>query len=915
MFRNARFRFMGLIAGLLLAAAAYAQSLPQGVQLVTKVEGITEYSLPNGLHFLLFPDAAQPKVTVNITYLVGSRFEGYGETGMAHLLEHMNFIQTKARTDIKKEITDHGAQFNGTTDWDRTSYFETVNSTDENLKWALDLEADRMINTRIEKAFLDKEMTVVRNEFEMGENNPGGVLYERVLEGAYLWHAYGHPAIGNKSDIEKVPIENLAAFYKKYYQPDNALLLVAGKFDEAKALAWIVEDFAKIPRPERKLEATYTVEPTQDGERSVTLRRVGDTQYVMALYHTPAATHPDDAAVQVLAGVLGDTPSGRLYKALVDNKKAVEANMGSAEQHDPGYLLAMVQLQPTQSIEEARKILLDTVEGFVKEPPSQEEVDRVKTRLLKDIELNMANSQLVANMLTEYEASGDWRMMFLERDRIKQVTPEDVLRVATAYLKESNRTLGEFIPTKAPDRAEIPTTPELAATFKDFKGGEAMAPGEVFDPSNANIDSRVTRGKMANGLKVTLLPKKNRGGTVVASLVVRFGDEKTLFGKSAVAQVVVAALMRGTKNKSRQQIQDEMDKLKAQIGVSGGVNNVTVSIQTVEANLPGALKLAAEILREPSFPQAEVEQVRQQLIAGIEEGRSDPQALAMQGFDRRINSVYPRGDVRYVGTVDEDIEDLKKVTLDEAKKFYQQFYGASEGEFTVVGQFDKAGIQKLGEELFGNWKGAASYARILSPYRKIEAANLKIETPDKQNAMSVAGQMFKMSDEDPDYPAMIMANYILGGTLSARLATRIRHKEGLSYGVASWITVPSKDDGASFSAYAFSNPENAPKVEASFMDEVGLTIKGGFTPEELAAAKKAWAEERIVGRSQDGSLAGLLAARARWGRTMTQYDQDLENKVAALTLDQVSAALGKAISANRLIYVKAGDFKKAGVYR
>jgi zinc protease len=905
---------MGLIAGLLLAAAAFSQTLPPGVQMVTKVEGITEYSLPNGLHLLLFPDASQPKVTVNIIYLVGSRFEGYGETGMAHLLEHMNFIQTRTRDNIKKEITDHGAQFNGNTDYDRTSYFETVNSTDENLQWALELEADRMINTRIEKALLDKEMTVVRNEFEMGENDPGNILSERVMESAYIWHAYGHPVIGSKSDIEKVPIENLGAFYKKYYQPDNALLLVAGKFDQAKALAWIVEDFGKIPRPERKLEATYTVEPAQDGERSVTLRRVGDTQYVMALYHTPAATHPDNAAVQVLAGVLGDTPSGRLYKALVDNKKAVEANMGSAEYHDPGFIMATAQLQPTQSIDEARKILLDTVEGFVKEPPSKEEVDRVKTRLLKNIELAMANSQFMALMLTEYAAQGDWRMLFLERDRIKQVTPDDVLRVAKAYLKESNRTLGEFIPTKAPDRAEIPTAPEPAATFKDFKGGEVVAAGEVFDPSNANIDSRVTRGKMANGLKVTLLPKKNRGGTVVANLVVRFGDEKSLFGKQAVAQLVGAVLMRGTKNKSRQQIQDEMDKLKAQISVSGGVNNATLDIQTVEANLPGALRLAAEILREPSFPEAEFEQVRQQSIASIEEGRSEPQVLAVQGFERRINSIYPRGDVRYVGTVDEQIEDLKKVTLDEAKKFYQQFYGASEGEFTVVGQFDQAGIQKLGEELFGNWKSTAPYARILTPYRKIEPENVKIETPDKQNALSIAGQMFKMSDEDPDYPATIMANYILGGTFSARLVTRIRHKEGLSYGVASQINVPTKDDGATFFAYAISNPENAPKVEASFMDEVALTIKGGFTPEELAAAKKSWAEERLVGRSQDGSLTRLLASRARWGRTM-QFDQGLESKVAALTLDQVSAALGKAISATRLIYVKAGDFKKAGVYQ
>ena len=191
---------------------------------------------------------------------------------------------------------------------------------------------------------------------------------------------------------------------------------------------------------------------------------------------------------------------------------------------------------------------------------------------------------------------------------------------------------------------------------------------------------------------------------------------------------------------------------------------------------------------------------------------------------------------------------------------------------------------------------------------------MKIETPDKQNAMSVAGQMFKMSDEDPDYPAMIMANYILGGTFSARLVTRIRQKEGLSYGVQSEINVPTRDDGATFFAVAISNPENAPKVEASFMDEMGLTIKGGFTSEELAAAKKAWAEEEMVGRSQDGSLTRLLAARARWGRTM-QFDQGLESKVAALTLDQVSAALGKALGTETFIYVKAGDFKKAGVYR
>ena len=714
-------RTFTVFAAVVLSAAAFAQTLPQGVKKVTTVEGITEYSLPNGFRFLLFPDESKPKLTVNITYLVGSRFEGYGETGMAHLLEHLNFIQTKTRTDIKRELTDHAAEMNGSTSYDRTNYFETVNASDDNLRWALGLEADRMINTRIEKQLLDKEMTVVRNEFEMRENDPADVLSERVQETGYLWHAYGRPAIGSKADIENVPISKLAAFYQKYYQPDNALLIVAGKFDTNKALNWISELFGSIPRPQRKLEAPYTIEPTQDGERSVTLRRVGDSQIVMVMYHMPSGMHPDDAALQVLSGVLGDTPGGRLYKALVDNKKAVAAGMDTEDLHDAGFLTATVQLSPDQNIEEAKQILIKTVEDFAKEPPSKEEVERVKTRFQKYIELGFANSQQIALTLSEYAALGDWRMLFLDRDRVAKVTPEDVLRVAKAYLKSSNRTLGEFIPTKTPDRSEIPATPTDAETFKDFKGGAAVAEGEVFDPSPSNIESRLTRGKLSNGVKVVMLPKKNRGGTVTLNFTARFGDEKSLFGKGATAALTGASLMRGSKAYTRQQIQDESDKMKAQIHVGGGVNNATISIQTTEANLAAAFKLAAEVLREPAFPDAEFEQVKKQSVAGVEEGKSDPQSLAGTALSRTMNSMYKRGDVRYASTADEEIEDLNKVTLDDVRKFYQQFYGVSEGELTIVGQFDKDVMLKEAEQLLGDWKSPMKYARILSPYHKVDA--------------------------------------------------------------------------------------------------------------------------------------------------------------------------------------------------
>ncbi len=730
--------FTHLAATLVLASAAFSQTLPSGVQKVTAVEGITEYALPNGLHVLLFPDSSKPKVTVNMTYEVGSRHEGYGESGMAHLMEHILFLKTTTGKDIKKELTDHGADWNGSTWYDRTNYFETVTASDDNLRWAIGLEADRMVKMRVEKALLDSEMTVVRNEFENGENNPYRILRQRMLEAAYSFHSYGRDTIGSRSDIENVPIDRLAAFYRKYYQPDNAVLTIAGQFDPSKALALVASSFGAIKKPQRVLEKTYTVEPPQEGERLVTLRRIGDDQEVAAVYHTPAASHPDTDALQVLASILGNNPSGRLYHALVYDNKAVSVGMGAEQLHDPGYAFATVRLRQDQSLDQARDIMVKTIESVASEPPSKDELDRAKNRLLKDIELELTDAESIGLDLSEYIASGDWRLLFLSRDRIKAVTAEDVARVAKTYLKASNRTVGEFIPTKTPDRAEIPAGPDTVALLKDFKGTETLSEGEVFASTPANIESRVVRSRLPTGQRLALLPKKTRGGTVVARVRLDFGDEKSLFGKVAVAQLTGGMLMRGTKNKTRQQIQDEIDRLKANMNVGGGATASVTTIETKEPNLEGALRLAAEILREPSFPENEFEVLKRQSITQLEAQKSQPATLASQELSRRLRP-FPRGDVRYVSTLDEQIEDLQKVTLDQVKSFYAQFYGASDAKFVVIGQADTAQMQKLAADLFGAWKSPAPWTRVPNVFVKAEPGNQRIETPGKENANWLVG--------------------------------------------------------------------------------------------------------------------------------------------------------------------------------
>ena len=897
-----------LIAIASISAPAQNPALPKGVERVTSVEGITEYRLANGLRVLLFPDPSKQTMTVNMTYLVGSAVEDYGETGMAHLLEHLVFKGSPKHTNIPQELTSHGARPNGSTSYDRTNYFETFAATDENLNWALDLESDRMVNSFIAKKDLDSEMTVVRNEYEAGENSPFNVLLERLIATSYVWHNYGKATIGARSDIENVPIERLQAFYHRYYQPDDAVLTVAGKFDEAKTLALIDKYFSPIPRPTRTLQKIYTIEPTQDGERAVTLRRVGDTQLVQAIYHVPAASHADFAAVNILAQVLGDTPSGRLHKALVETKKASSTFGFNFELREPGIAVFGAEVRQGDSLEAARDILVQTIESLGATPPTKEEVERARGQLLKDFDLNMNKADLIGLIMSEYIASGDWRLFFLERDRTRKVTAEEVKQAAARYFKPANRTLGMFIPTPKPDRSEIPATPDVAAMLKDYKGEAAIAAGEAFDPSPTNIESRTKRAE-AGGVKIALLPKKTRGGTVVAQMLFRFGDEQSLMNRSTAAQLAGGMLMRGTTKHTRQQIQDELDRLKARAFVSGVPTQATLFIETTRANLPAVMRLMAEVLREPAFPEKEFDLLKQEHLAGIEQQKSEPTQIAFTAFNRQI-SPFPKGDPRYVSTPDEDIAELNAATLDSAKQFYHDFYGASNAQLTVVGDFDEQEITRLTTQLFSDWKSPRPFKRVPSVFRDIAPANQTFQAPDKANAFFVAGFLFDMRDDNADYAAITLGHYMLGGGfLSSRLAARIRQKEGLSYGVGSGVFVSAVDHYGRFMATAIYAPQNVDKLEAAFKEEIGRMLKDGFTAEEVEAAKSGYLQSRQVSRAQDNELLNRSNTYLFIGRTW-QWDADFEAKIRTLTPEQINAAMRKYVDPSKLVIYKAGDFAK-----
>ncbi|WP_354685397.1 pitrilysin family protein [Cupriavidus necator] len=892
--------------------ATSAPGAPQLAQQVASVEGITEYRLPNGFRILLAPDAAKATTTVNITYLVGSRHENYGETGMAHLLEHLLFKGTPSLPGkaIPTEFARRGMSINGTTAQDRTNYFGTFSANDENLDWALRMEADRMVNSVISRADLDSEMTVVRNEMEMGENSPGRMLMQQTMAAAYRWHNYGKAPIGARSDVEHVDIEKLRAFYRRYYQPDNAVLVVAGRFDPAATLARIERYFGPIPRPTRVLPPEHTVEPAQEGARELVVMRPGDTSLVAAQYHVSPGAHPDSTALALLTIILADTPGGRLYKALVERGQATSIGSALYAMKDPGALLFMVETSKEQPLAAARAGLITQVEGFAEAPVTENELERARVRMRNAYEHYMNDPGSLGIALSEAIAKGDWRLFFVARDRIETTTLADVQRVALNYFQASNRTLGVFLPAERPSRAQVPPAPDVAAMVGNYRGKPALAAVAAFDPSPANVEAHTTRQTLANGMKLALLPKPARGEVVHGVLVLRMGDVQSLQGQTTVGALTAAMLRRGAAGMSRQQISDRIESLRARVGIYGGSERVTVSFETRRAQLPELLTLLRDLLRAPTFPEAEFETLRKTSIAEIESTQRQPGVMASNALGRH-GDPYPPGDPRHARTFAENIADLQAATLAQVRDFYARFYGAGNAQLSLVGDFDAQAAAAQAAQLFGDWTAPQPYARIDRPFVPITPAEFMLTTPGKANAVYLAAAPIDLTNEDPDYALMMIANRVLGGaSLRGRLADRLRQQEGLSYGASSWVQVGALDRAGRFGVQAQYAPQNLPRVQRAVAEELERFVRDGITAQELAEAVSGLLQQGMVSRSSDSALAGTLANQLYLGRTMA-FTAEVEERLRKATLEAVNAAIRRYMQPAGLSRVYAGDFSGA----
>ena len=945
------------------------EQLPNGVTFVTEEDGIREYRLANGMKTLLVENRVAPVATMMVLYKVGSRNEAVGHTGSTHLLEHMMFKGTPTfnkqnHTQIAATLQKIGADFNATTWYDRTNYFETVPS--DHLELAIKLEADRMRNSLILDSDRQSEMTVVRNELERGQNEPSDVLDEAIYSAAFREHPYHHPTIGWRADVEGVPTSRLKEFFDTFYQPNNATAIVVGDFARGATLELINKYFGAYPASQLPIPQVYTDEPPQQGERRLVIRRAGELALVQIAFHIPGvlgqmtvlsndelaarALNPpvdnDIYPLVVLAIALSNGVTTRLYQALVEKELAV-AVMANCDQHrDPGLFNIYATVNPGVDPQQVESVILSELQRVSDVGLSPDEVRKAKRQIIAAEAFGRDGTFNIAVQMSEAEAIADWRFFKDYSTNIERVMPSDIQRVAREYLFEDNRTVGHFIPKQshepaggngsgpdgpngilkkdrgpfsrgvkfydepgAKDSSAILETTDATLMTDASGAGRPRSGATTVDAAppvgQSTFAARIIRHQLSNG-PILLMLENRATPTVSVRGSLRAGSYFEPRNKPGLAQVTAEMLSRGTMKRSKLEIANDLESIGADIDFSTDPFVVNIVARSLTEDLPLVLSALAEELREPSFPVEELQKLKQQIIASIQEQQAN---TGFRAFQRFSASVFDETNPYYVPPGDTLIKSIESITVEELQQFFTTHYGGRSLILTLVGDFNTADVQVKFEEMFGSFTGPDQVdINVPDPSRQEESVREFVLLKDKASVDILLGSAAPLRRSSEDFYAAMLANNALGqSTLSSRLGLQVRDKEGLTYGINSTFQSPSLAAGAWYIGVSV-NPANVERAIVSALTVTRDYVKNGIRPEELANQKSAATGSFKVSLATNRGLARAIWNAEFYGLGVDYLDR-FPQFIESVTIEDVNAAIHKYFRPDQLTIVVAGDYE------
>ncbi|MBW1654645.1 M16 family metallopeptidase [Flavobacterium quisquiliarum] len=907
-----------------------AQSKSVNFKKIKELGGIEEYLYePNGMSVLLLQDNASPVATVQIVYRVGSKHEVLGNTGSTHLLEHLMFKGTptfnkKNKNSIPDVLQNNGAQINATTWYDRTNYYETLPS--DKIELALKIEADRMRNSLLLKEDKEAEMTVVRNEFERGENNPNSLLDKEIWASAYIAHPYHHSTIGWKSDIEKAPIEVLKNFYNTYYWPDNATLTIIGDFRKENVFELIEKYFGKITKAPHVMPQPYTEEPQQYGARKIVVRKPGELGVVNKAYKIPGALNEDLPALNILAQIIGNGPSAILNKTFVDTRLGNYSYASATNFKEVGLFTIGVGFPTTSKHEDIDAKISEVVAKIQKDGVTQDEVNRVVAKISAQTVLKRDGSGVIASELNEAIASGDWTDYITGIDRLKKVTPADVLRVANKYLVEDQSTTGYFIPKQSgsqnKDLAKANNFVEENGPFyyrhpENEDNHSECNSLEAYSENNALEE--ITKAESAFEKTASAYKREKVSGIDVVSVKTSAKDFVTVAASISLGNYAIetkndiipaltaSMLSKGTTLNDKFKFSEKLQKLGVSLNVSASSFKINIGFKCLKKDLDQVVVLLAEELRNPLFDAKEFENLKQQFIGNTQQSLNSP---GERGDIALSQAIYPKGNPNYSLSVEENIENIKKATLEEIKVFHKKYFGPASMRLVIVGDTEGANLNNSLKKSFKNWNGGVAEKLKFEEASKAASKTEVVTIPEKPSAELFIGQYTGLKRADADYIPFYIGNYTLGAGFAGRLMQTVRDNDGLTYNISSGIGGNIETGGYWYVNASF-NPNLFQKGLDATMVQVDKWVKDGITAEELENKKTNLIGSFKVGMSTTSGMARTILGFIERGlepNYIDQYPKDIEKA----TLQQVNDAIKKYVKLDKMIVIKAGSLDQSG---
>lgn len=862
--------------------------------------GFSSYRLDNGFRLILapFPDAATTRIELLVK--TGSKHEGYGETGMAHLLEHMLFKGAGRHPDLKQALTALGATWNGTTNSDRTNYFETVRADPDKVDAAIRIEADRFLRPSFSAADLASEMTVVRNELERNDNNPGSLVARALQRQSFFWHGYGRPTIGARSDIENAPFTALQAFHRRHYRPDNAVLIVTGKFDAPRVLELSGQLFAAAKNPPGPPPATWTREDAERLRQRAEIYRESGSTVAAAAWLLPGTTNRQTLAVDLALPALCADSWGSLRRTLVDEKR-LALGVSCAVQDRPEYSLLVATASHDKDADAATlaSALRDAIDRFANAGIDATQLERIRQNRLRQFDRARLSPEASANRLSAAEVAGDWRLFFIERDLIAELTLAEInaaLRHWVAGVAPAEVLLHHGQPPRMPE-PPAPANPSTLVGDRDWP--VPMAKIDPLPQSTAELAAATIEVALADpSAKTALISRRTQDGMAWLVIANDFGDVDSLRGRLTACRIAGSLFAEGGGGINRTQLTRQLEALQARASHSLG----RISLRAPAENLGAALELLLTVRRAPTLSAAEFERIKASAIAGIEAAEGHPSQLAVSQAALRFDN-YPPEHPSRPRPLAEQLAELRAVTLDDVRRCIADFGGRSSLRIAAVGD--------LGEDdLRGFWQALQTLPKTELPYRRIahpdapaqvDTSDIVVALPKFPNADVVGQALLPIRNDADDYLPLALAVRLLGGDASSRIRLRLREQEGLAYSAGASLSASSLDSRARLSISASVASGQAERARDMLREELAKALAGGFSTQEVSAGIANWLEERRKTTLAESFYAERLTLMLLTGQSYA-WEAERDQHIARLDVDQVNAALRRHLGDAQIVW-------------